>query len=880
MRSSAPIITRAVLVSCAFAFASPAHAWESECRVGDIRDREIRHSICRASEFQTCAEGVAAPRGTQWGEHALIAELALIRAGLSDVALRRDALPPYYTDRAQVAGDPTLATQVPAPPGAALVRLERPLAIAEMAQVPDVSYSLADFLAGNEHCFVDNAARGTFEEVQACHTYFTHLGPVNSTHFLPQAQAVYRHYHAIALGRASACRRLAEALPRARAAGLAPEIVAHLERGIGSCRMQALAFESVGAHYLADAWSTGHMWQRWGSPVYPRTRVGQLGAMVVGALSGLQHGWRAVAANTLGLSGGPIHDRLCLPGPFAGDDERRWVRFKPHGGDALILGAGDDYLLACTSMEPAWSLLDGEHVAEQRERMLDCVAKGFFDVHRQASPTPITPPPGLPPGLDPAGAACWGQRVSNRTLYEGTGVTAWRRSNDPAVLARMIVRAHAGRVLGEVAARAAGALLFEVRMDLVALQAEIMWRAWRDPDGTEAADLPGPNLGQLLFTKRNSAYADLIDQGQVSYYEQRDPSLWSARPHPVPATCESDADCLATAFCGPPAGMDKKRRCYPQEAVFLNAYRAAHLEAWCFQDDYPAITAAAMRCRESEGRASHACDACVEAVLPRLAPSESDDDEAAQTLCEIVAGGTSAIVRRDFDPSKAGDAERAARDFCAGGSEEEADPAGTWDSPQGCLQVSRSEELVLGTVFYPSGGRASLDGTLGERTWKFRWSANLAERGEGELTVSSDGDTLSGHYVDAKGVRAPWQLRRRTEPCAAARPGGFAVLLETSATGLWHWKNYRCTLTEREVVSGAAEYREKAIAERWQRFVERNERCRDKGCERQTGPYARFWFPQSWSMKQVPLQSVPSMWRPKGSSRCEGTMDGGFAGAK
>src|SRR5690606_24838928 len=94
--SSAPISTRAVLVSCAFAFASPAQAWESECRVGDIRDREIRHSICRASEFQTCAEGVAAPRGTQWGEHALIAELALIRAGLSDVALRRDALPPYY----------------------------------------------------------------------------------------------------------------------------------------------------------------------------------------------------------------------------------------------------------------------------------------------------------------------------------------------------------------------------------------------------------------------------------------------------------------------------------------------------------------------------------------------------------------------------------------------------------------------------------------------------------------------------------------------------------------------------------------------------------------------------------------------------------------
>jgi hypothetical protein len=110
----------------------------------------------------------------------------------------------YYTDKSFILDAPPLTIE-PTGPGAMLRHVQRPFSIPEFAEVPDGSYSLSDYLLGNEHCIVQHSAKLTADDIEACHSYFHHIGPVNSTHFSPQNRHMYRLYHGMALAVAQRC---------------------------------------------------------------------------------------------------------------------------------------------------------------------------------------------------------------------------------------------------------------------------------------------------------------------------------------------------------------------------------------------------------------------------------------------------------------------------------------------------------------------------------------------------------------------------------------------------------------------------------------------------------------------------------------------------
>lgn len=91
-----------------------------------------------------------------------------------------------------------------------------------------------------------------------CHEYFPHIGMLNSNHMVPQARRFYDHYHRLALQRAAQCATVFDDLSAAHRDRFRPYVLA--------CEKQALALEAVGQHFLQDAWSMGHMWERWGGP--------------------------------------------------------------------------------------------------------------------------------------------------------------------------------------------------------------------------------------------------------------------------------------------------------------------------------------------------------------------------------------------------------------------------------------------------------------------------------------------------------------------------------------------------------------------------------------------------------------------------------------
>ncbi|MCA9540952.1 MAG: hypothetical protein KC620_18760, partial [Myxococcales bacterium] len=189
--------------------ATSAFAFDSQCWPGDIRRRTTVDQAACFEGVAQCGDGPDAARGTLYGEHTWLVRQAMLHAGLGprvgDVALR------YFTDRAPVQGDAEFTSIAPVGPTGPQVLIERPMTIAEFAQLPDWSYGMGDWMTGNETCPATNVLRGNLDRVKHCHSFQTHMGSVNSTHFLPQAQHIYARYHRLALAVAARCQTMANA---------------------------------------------------------------------------------------------------------------------------------------------------------------------------------------------------------------------------------------------------------------------------------------------------------------------------------------------------------------------------------------------------------------------------------------------------------------------------------------------------------------------------------------------------------------------------------------------------------------------------------------------------------------------------------------------
>jgi hypothetical protein len=660
-----------LLLTVVLLWGASASAWESECAVdnGQYGRDTLQHldNICHNSGLPACVQGMGAARGAQLGEHTLLALEAMDLAGIhSYVLLEKDVLR-YFADRALPRAGSMRPTLEPAPPGAMsrgfnlpeLPTTEaRPVTLAEFAQVPDYSYSLADWLMGNEHCVALEGLEYSEAAMDACHTFRSHTSVVNSNHFLPQARVMYALYHSLALQVMDRCKAVHAALVQARTHRREGPFAGRWDKAVFQCEKEALALESLASHFLADAWSTGHMWQRWGSPIFPKPKD-YVRTHLVGVMSGVIHGWRSVVEQYLGQVAPPvIHDQLSLPGPqplFRSEQEAPPVEWTypasrvPRGTDLTPRwGGGDLYLLECNGMPPYKhylrrpSLTDSSPLGFQYRRMMTCLSRGFVEVYERgprahgnriplhdAELDPAIPPARAGDALSGAlSPLCWEQRVTNRSMLQGTRAGPFAFSPfEPGVTGRAFHEL-TSRVGGNVApdptaAQRVVALkraeqVTLVRAESIRLSAWMKVRAWSDPDGTDVADLEGPLVG-YAGVGRNSSYTEEIQQGQVPYLERKQVSQWSATPG---APCGSDDECQRAdphTYCDRWArnGRALEPRCAPLETPVLRAFREAEMPYWCGGDDWDAVEAAREAC---QGRAANSpeCVACLQVVAPRL----------------------------------------------------------------------------------------------------------------------------------------------------------------------------------------------------------------------------------------------------------------------
>lgn len=438
-------------------------------------------SVCYDSAGQPCnpAAGPNTARNRWVGnldEHRQLFVTTAQKAGLP-ASLTATHLLDIYTSSATITvGSVVLPTLQPVPFELATRSVSRPFSPPELAELPDFSYSLWDWASGHETCPEADVA-----DAVLCHDFASHMGPVNSNHFAPQSQQFYARYHQRALDRAAECKAMTVAL--APAGGRFDE---HLE----ACEAEALSIEAVGQHFLQDAWSTGHMWQRWGAPnleEFPgATPTDKRDHAVLTALvSGFIHGARGVLQQLPNWTSYDVNDALCAPWPT--------VRFVASDG-TISRGAGDDYLAELTPI--------------QSQRLYDCATSGVLAVYQATGMVsgPASPAAGLT-SVDPTGAGCFAQRATNEALVKGMEIDL----KIAGVQTSIPLDARFSSWMVPQVARASGKVPVEnhtkndFRLSLMRVTTLARVAAKDDPAGTTLAE---GGLGDFMGVQPNGAYAN------------------------------------------------------------------------------------------------------------------------------------------------------------------------------------------------------------------------------------------------------------------------------------------------------------------------------------------------------------------------------------
>jgi hypothetical protein len=673
----------------------------------------MMESSCGAGEDATsvCDE-FTAPRGAQLSEHTWMAHQAMALAGLgafvddadkegTGFSYMASGMPALFSsDGKKLAPsvEPLVPwamaghTPVPVSPMSG-TRLRTPNTIPEFAELGDWSFSLSDYILGNEHCFADNAIiapnkswRDSEEGVRDCHSFSTHMGAVNSTHFPTQGKEVYRLYHNLALKTAADCKVFASKFSGDQAVRVAANVRA--------CEREALIFEAVGSHFSGDAWSSGHMWDRWGTPVFQSDASGQVRALSVAMMSGLIHGWRAISRGIPYVRAFQ-NDQMCMPGSYYvytpstaateasfANDMVFWsyanAGLRPTGGATRWLGGGDDYMFLCPKnldqgdhmrsagplhVNPRFQLsgADSETGAlppasldwplrPQFQRAITCLTKGFASVYEAG---PKTAGANTTSYLDPDVTdsledRCWQQRVTNHAFRLGwkVGVPQLADLADPGIIGNIVLVAlpFISQLKGYLKPTAWDVIWF--RINAAVLAADVRLRDQAEPDGTDLATMEGSSL--VGFT-RGADYASLITQGKVTYLEQSSKDSWSVTSGNQ-YCFNGDADCDARSYC---AGMawtetvdaNKKPirvraaagKCLPHEAAVLYAFREAEVPRFCRLESLYELQQGATACAASGNSASGSCDLCVQMARPHVR-SVLNGGAATDSLCDAILG--------------------------------------------------------------------------------------------------------------------------------------------------------------------------------------------------------------------------------------------------
>ena len=609
-------MTRAALL--VLALAASAHAYDSRCYVDGGAE---------------CAPGPQSARSRWIGvsdEHRELWLRTLDLAGLPALpaAQAEDQfdLQVFTTDDpVDVAGTP-MPTLAPVAFFDATRKTTRTTSAPEFAQLPDFGFALWDWATGLETCPLDPALP-TPAAARPCHDFSTHMGAVNSNHFLPQAQAFFTYYHGLALARAAACRTMRDKLGAE---------ASRFGEFLDACAAEAFVLEAIGHHFLQDAWSSGHMWERWGSPDlidftdHPH-------ALLVAMTSGLIHGARGVLQEDARFVGTDVNDALCAPGPRVGFSTAATTAAPALGDlflDALLAGDGADF-------------------PEQFAQLFSCAASSVRQVVRALGETPGAIDPRIAEVADPPGDVCFGQRATNAALSAGIGLdfkdptgTQQRIELDSAQAAALVPLASA--FIGGDLSIANPAVIAQYTFDLSRIVTLARLRAVVDPTGT---GLARGGLGPLLGVAPNSAFV----QSPLAPYV--DPPL----PWPDPPTPANDAPARALALA--------------------RTFHRAHASDWCARfhagsADFLDVEALRSRVETlrgtpsaSAGEINAACAVCSEFAARHLraGTSEADHDTTREPLCHFLVDPP-ASPQYVYQQGNAGDdVTRLAKAYCGCG---------------------------------------------------------------------------------------------------------------------------------------------------------------------------------------------------------------------
>ena len=475
---------RALLVAASL-LAPAAFAWDSACT--KFNDKTLEAGELERQRGSPCvpSAGPATARERWIGpvdEHRRLWELTREKAGLPAAVSATRTLT-VFTGPADIdVGGTQVPTLIPVSFEAAERVAYRPYTIGEFTQLPDFSWALWDWASGHETCPLEGAS-----SLADCHDFAAHMGPVNSNHFVPQSREYYRHYHQLALTRAGECRALGTKLTGA--AGR----FAEYQR---ECELEALTLEAVGQHYLQDAWSMGHMWERWGSSTltdFPGDTVEEKRdrAVLTALVAGFFHGARGVLQALPEWTTFDVNDAMCAP----------WdgVRFKAASGE-ISRGVGDDYLSVFQSDAP---------YEPQSTMFFQCAVSGLLDVYVAAGEVhgAATPAGGFT-SIDPISEACFGQRATNQAIALGAAVNlkiAGLQSSIP-IDARFVsfMLPKVARASGKVSV--APKVRNEFRFELQRAVTIARLRAKDDPDGTSLAS---GQWTSFMGAKPNGAYSGI-----------------------------------------------------------------------------------------------------------------------------------------------------------------------------------------------------------------------------------------------------------------------------------------------------------------------------------------------------------------------------------
>jgi uncharacterized membrane protein len=486
-----------------------------------------------------------------------------------------------------------------------------------MANLPDFGYSLWDFATGFESCPPDPA-----QEPVECHDWKTHMGWLNSNHFLPQSRRHYEHLHALAVGRAAECKAVHDALP-------GPTERERFRDWLLACEKEALAIEGVAQHFLQDSWSSGHMWERWGGPDVAHWGSDRTLGLAVAMLSGLIHGAKGILDHDpLFEQLGPFDDRLSGP--------HEDVLYADAATGSRLHGAGD---LFFDPLRLDAFAGDGIDLAPQRDALLACSVDGLREVYEASAKLHgAVGPPGAVLDRGVEQDACWGQRATNLALAAGCGVDYGEAPAQGPLVPGLLP-------IG-VTSLVPIALLQVAAPDLPALDdataESFSWDAAHActlaivkalfPPTSLATDLAEGGLPGIVNIQPNSFYESggATDPGNLpSSYA--DPFLpWS----PVEGDPSAPAkEALNLTF----ADAHAADRCHEQTAAGLDAFVDAATEAVADEEPPEVIEAR--------------CGQCVQRIAPHLRfGSAGGHDPDREAFCSYVNPGAPFLYTGD-DPS-------------------------------------------------------------------------------------------------------------------------------------------------------------------------------------------------------------------------------------